>query len=297
MINVIDENKKLFEVKLNSVKPYFPSMLEDSISTERYNFQVSSRYDNTTNEARTGVVLTSIFDDNEDTESSFMLSPTDAIDLANALIQASQHALQMDRIKLDRELSKHRLSKLINGKVVRSIVIEINNRNKFYMDSDLLAGGRIKQQCFIYDVKVYTFLKPEYDPTQHFYNDASFSFELNLYKVLHDYAYNMIRNELVKDKCIRPRNTDESIPYFEVFKQYILMEIIKDMYINISLYPDKELDNLFEFKCIEELREKMDKDIDQMIEIVNCDLEQMLKSTTYSNNNIKIIPVNTHCEK
>ena len=298
MINTIGENKKLFSRELD-FKPYYPSNLNDSIYKALYHFIVGSRYDNTTEEVCTGVMISSMFGVDKNTESSFMISPQDAMELSYTLLHAAQHALDMDNIKTDRRLSKQNLSNLINNKMIEKQKIWI--KVKSHDEGDLFIKIKddkewTEQWGYTFDIEVATYLQVENHVSEYmYYEDASFSFEVNLFKVFYAYATNMIKNNLVDSKCIKTKNQEEPVSYFEVLKQYILMQIIGDMYINISLYPEKELDELFVFENTEEFQNDMDTYIDNMIEIVNDDIKQ-ISSPDLNNKNIKIVPINTQCE-
>lgn len=300
MINTLSERKKIFSNVINA-KPYFPSYLSESIIDETYEFMVSSRYDNATDEPRTGVMLSSMFVGDDDSESSFMISPEIAIALSEALLKAAKHAKNMDDIKRDLKSSKYCMADLINRKLIDKGKISI------IMSSHDSFTGTIRSlndEClnklwgYLYDVKVSVFMKAENHTGSidyELYDDSSFSFEVNLFKVLYSYAMNMLKNNLTDSKTLKIKNLSEPVPYFEVLKQFILMQIIKDTYINTDLYPEKELDELFTFKDDYVFQDAMDVDIEDMIEIVKEDLEQINKQPL-NENNIKIVPVNTTYE-
>lgn len=286
MINTISESDKIFSKVINS-KPYFPNYLSKSITDETYEFMISSRYDNTTDEACTGVMLSTMFIGDDDSESSFLMSPETALELSKALAKAANHAKYMDDIKKDLKLSKYNLANLINRKLINKGKIVIC-MNPHHCDENTEI---FKSHNTVYDVEVTVFINIDiFDEHYELHDDSSFSFEINLFKVLYSYAVNMIRNNLVDFKTLKVKNKSEPVHYFEVLKQFILMQIIKDIYINTDLYPGKELDELFAFMHEENIKSVMDSNIEMMIDLVREDLEQI--SNPVSKDMINIIPLN-----
>lgn len=290
MINILEENDKHinFEIKAEAYYPKYiiESAYEKGLTSHlirNYDFCVDSDYDNTTEDPSHGVLLnTSINTDTKEdkVECSFTLSPDKAIELSNALRCAAEHAIRMDHIKTDRKLSKQILSNSINFKQVDHISISLlSNENN-------ISDGR-----FVYHVIVKTFTKSNNNSKSSKLNDdASFSFELNLYKILYSYAMNMIKNETVVSKRIKPKNMKTTIHYFEAFKQFIIMQIIGDIYIDLTNYPNKSLDKLFIFEEEYNLSMEMDNNICRMLEIIKKNMESVLDE----NNLVKAIPIKIH---
>lgn len=297
MIKFLHEKDKNFYKEFNAAL-YFPNNISGHFALNNYNFSVGSSYNSFTENDDTGVMLEVGYEYDPDYLSedqkekdepySFFLSPDDAAKLGNALLEAAEHAYDMNIIKLDRQLSRLRLSNLINFEQVDHVSISVvsknNCRKKVSEYADKLSDQdkqNKKQTDFLYDIIVKTFVKAEKESNiikSKFNNNASFSFELNLYKFLYTYAMNMIKHNLVQSKHVLPSNmkNGKTVSYFDVLKQNILMNIIRGIYIDLHNYPNKELDELFIFEQEKELLSEMDKNIEIILDIIKDDFEQIM---------------------
>lgn len=276
MYDILKEGDKELEFNMES-ESYYPKFLMESMKLN-YEFKVSTKYGND----NIGVLLSNGYKEHGETldESSFILSPEDALKLSDYLKTCALHALKLERFNDNLIIKKNKLSFLINCKMLSKISVTLKERSSVFYKNTGSVKEDLESNYYNYDIIVIPYTKDQEGKEKASMND-SFSIELNLYQILYSYASNMIKNgtiesmELVsKDK----KGKSRTLPYFNVFKTYIIMQIIQMEYINMDLYPNKALDKLFFFDEEDKLRETINSDLKGIMEIVREDLEQAINS-------------------
>ena len=276
MYEFLKEEDKELEFNMES-KSYYPKFLMESMKLT-YDFKVSTKYGND----NIGVLLSNGYKEHGETldESSFLLSPEDALKLSDYLKACALHAMKLEKFNDDIIIKRNKLSFMINCKMLSKISVMLKYRNNvFYKDTGSIKEN-LESNFYNYNVIVIPYTKDQ-EGKENPSTDDSFSIELNLYQILYSYASNMIKSgtiesmELVsKDK----KGKSHTLPYFNVFKTYIIMQIIQTEYINMDLYPNRALDKLFFFDEEDKLKETINSDLKGIMEIVKEDLERAINS-------------------
>ena len=240
---------------------FFPKIpVGNDMKPPKYTFSISEHYHDRLDEQ---IFLDIMYDDREDTSCSFLLSPEDVLTLAHELLDVYKFSMMHKNMKQQRRYDIKVLESMINNKTVSKILLDI--------DYVPLSGKNNEFPEFLVNVYAYRDDCKDYDDFVLAYN-----FRLNLFRKLYAYVQNILKNNKKDSLNVVVDKNGTEVSAVEMIKRDFMYHVVKDMDINISLYPDKTLDNLFQFHG--DIDEFILDSINEMIVIVEGDNQRTLEN-------------------